>query len=417
MPSQSHSILQQFIKWKSFEYPFLWLSAAGISATMIWLPLINAMMCILFFLLWGYYRKFRIRNENRVQLILFTNVYLITAISIFYSENTSEALRILQLKLPLLLFPIVFASGIDWGKEPIRLLQLIFSWSVSLFCIITISHAVLLAVSEGNVQTIFGYNILPLKFMYASVASLYCVFSAVIQLSEMTEKRKFLIQHMFPLVLNWATLILLSNRMGLFLCVIITLFFVFRLMSTVIAKWATGTMLLLILVSLYIWNQTFQKKVKAMVQFNSQQMIQLDQDASLGRTWDGLQIRLAIWNCAAGIIKENFWKGVGVGDTQQTLQRTYDERKFYFASRYNSYNAHNQFVEQWLMTGVVGCFLLLLSVGLPLVHSFKSGRETYLIFITIFIFFCFTESMLEVSKGVVWFSFFNSIFAFQKNER
>jgi O-antigen ligase len=413
MPLKTEHICKYSVNWKLLSQPLLWWLAAGISATVIWLPIINAVLCIAFVVFWVYQSRFRFRFQHISLVLLLISFYLLTAISFFYSDNISEALRILQLKLPLLLFPLVFASGVNWTKEQIRLLLILFSWSVGVFCIVTISNAIMTALSSGNAQDLFGYSIIPLKYVYASVASLFCVFGTVIHLNEMAEKKKILAIHLIPLLLFWITLTLLSNRMAIALCVIITLFFLIRTVRSVAAKVMMVGFMLLVLTGLYFWNQTFREKVQVIAQFNSGEMIQLDKDASLGRTWDGLQLRLAIWNCATGVIKKQFLTGVGVGDAQQTLQKTYEERKFYFASRFNTYNAHNQFMEQWLMTGIAGFVLFLLSVIIPLFQSLKSGRLLYALFLMVFIFFCLTESILEVSKGVVWFSFFNSIFAFQ----
>lgn len=416
MVLKSERIYKQGIDWKAFEQPLLWWLAAGISVTIIWLPIINAIMCISFVLLGLYHSRFRFRIHHIPKFLLFVSFYVLTAVSFFYSYNVPESLRILQLKLPLLLFPLVFAAGIDWKKEQIRLLLLIFSWSVGIFCIFTISNAVWQALLSGNIQDLFGYHIIPFKYVYASVASLFCVFATVIHLNEMAEKKKLLLSHLLPLLLFWTTLVLLSNRMGILLCILITLFYLHRVVQSVSVKLLTVLFIVIVLTGIYIWNETFQEKVQVLMQFNSEKMIQLDQDASLGRTWDGLQLRLAIWDCAAGVIKKHLWAGVGVGDAQQTLQEAYEERKFYFASRYNSYNTHNQFIEQWLMTGIVGCILYILSLGFPLFQSLKSGKVLYTLFLTVFIFFCLTESLLEISKGVVWFSFFNSIFAFQLSD-
>ncbi len=410
MPRESINSLEQLNSWKSFEYPFLWLSAAGIAVTMIWLPLINAMMCICFLLLWLYYR--RLHFEFSFLLVLWISVYLITAVSFFYSENRSEALRILQLKLPLLVFPLIFASGINWKKEQIRLLLLLFSWSVGIFCVFTIGNALLLAFSSGNIQSLFGYKIIPFKFVYASVISLFCVFGTVIQLYDLSRKKQIRTEHLFLLLLFWITLILLSNRMGLLLSSIITIYFLFGMVRSVIMKGAVAAILFTVFISLYNWNNTFREKIQVITNLNSSQMIQLDENASLDRTWDGLQLRWAIWNCAAGAIKKHFWIGTGVGDAQQTLQQTYEQRKFYFASKYNTYNAHNQFLEQWLMTGIAGFLAFFLYLAISLIQSIRNRRVFYTLFLVVFTAFCFTESVLEVSKGVVWFSFFNSIFAF-----
>jgi O-antigen ligase len=139
----------------------------------------------------------------------------------------------------------------------------------------------------------------------------------------------------------------------------------------------------------------------------------LDQDSSLGKRWGGKALRLAIWKCSADIIKHHWLFGVGTGDVQDSLQQSYENRKFYFASRYNRYNAHNQYIQIALATGVVGLLLLLSCIIYPIWCYKKRFRgNLYLLFILIFAFICFSESILEASKGIIWYSFFNSIFAF-----
>jgi O-antigen ligase len=400
------------VKYKSSEYPLLWWLAAGISVTIIWLPIINSIMCIAFAFLWLFQSRFRFRILYFPLFLLFISFYIATAVSFFYSTNKPEALRILQLKLPLFLFPLVFASGVKWKKEQVRVLLLLFSWSVALFCIISISKAVFSALLFGDLQFLFGYNIIPFKYIYPSVASLFCVFSALIHLNELAEKEKLLSVHLIPLLLFGTTLILLSNRMGILLFIIITLFYLLRTVQSTMVKFSSVLFMILVLVFLYFANQTFREKMQVIVQFNSEKMIKLDKDASLGKTWDGLQLRVAIWTCAADVVIKHFWTGIGVGDAQQQLQQAYENRKFYFASKYNTYNAHNQFIEQWLMTGVAGALFFIISIYVSVYMAFKTGNLLYLLFLFVFLFFCITESILEISKGVVWFSFFNSIFAF-----
>ena len=403
---------EESIRTRSFEHSLLWWLAAGVCITMIWMPIVNAVMCIGFLLFSAYYCRFRFKAPDVLLFLLFISCYLFAAASFFYSYNRSEALRILQLKLPLLLFPLGFSSGIKWSKAEIAKLLRLFSLSVGLFCLFTIINAVFLAADSGNTDALFGYRIIPFSYVYASVVSLFCVFGVIVEMSTWAIHKKVRSEQLILIALFCTTLILLSNRMGVFLCLIITLFFLVRMVRSAWVKLVIVLSIIISSVGLYSWNQTLREKVQAIVHFNKATMIPLDRDASLGRTWDGFQLRLAIWNCAAGVINKNFWSGVGVGDGQATLQTAYEERKFYFASRHNTYNAHNQFLEQWLLTGIAGFFLFTVSLVVSLVYSFRSGSFLYTLFLIIFICFCVTESLLEVSKGVVWFSFFNAMFAF-----
>jgi O-antigen ligase len=394
----------------------LWFIAAAIVITMVWLPLLNAAFCILFFVLWLYKTQFQFKINKPVFFLLFIAVFLISAISFIYSHNKQEALATLQLKLPLLVFPIVFSTGVQWNEKQIEQLFYFFSYSVCVFCLLTIGNAVYYYLQTGNQNDLIGYHIIPFTYVYPSVASLFCVFSVALHLNMITEKKKSILLNILPVLICWGTLVLLSNRMGLLLCSLLTVFFVIRFFKKRQARWVAMGVILGSLLLVLIFNKPIRSRFETVLNFKTTSMVPLDKEASLGRSWDGLYLRLAIWNCASDVIRQNFWVGVGSGDVQTELQKSYENRKFYFASRYNRYNAHNQFIEQWVMTGIAGFLILVASLLIPLFQNLRSGTLFYSVFLLIFIFYCCTESMLEITKGVVWFSFFNSIFAFSEKK-
>jgi O-antigen ligase len=123
---------------------------------------------------------------------------------------------------------------------------------------------------------------------------------------------------------------------------------------------------------------------------------------------------LAIWRCSFDLIEQHGLIGLGTGDVQDELQKAYEKRKFYFASRYNNYNAHNQYIQQLLSHGIIGLVSLLLSIGIGFYLAFKQKNTLYFYFLVIFAVICLTESFLEINKGIIWYSFFNSLFAFSK---
>lgn len=153
------------------------------------------------------------------------------------------------------------------------------------------------------------------------------------------------------------------------------------------------------------WNEFFD--------FSAKSTIVLDQDSSLGKSWGGKALRIAIWKCSADILNEHWLTGVGTGDVQDSLQKAYEKRKFYFASMYNRYNAHNEYLQITLANGLTGLLILLSCIFYPLLHYNKNfSGNTYLLFLMLFALVGFSESLLEVNKGIIWYSFFNSIFAF-----
>jgi O-antigen ligase len=389
-----------------------WVLAAGIVITMVWLPLLNAALCVLFFLFWLYKRGFQLKFIKPGYLLVFSALFLISAISFFYSENKQEAIATIQLKLPLLIFPIIFSTGVHWNTQQIDRLFLYFTYTVCAFSLLIAGNAIKLYLQTGNQTDLFGYHNIPFSYVYPSIASLFCVFTVAIHLNAISERKKVVLKNILPALICWGTLILLSNRMGLIICSLITLFFLLRMFQSKKTRMVIISMIVFSILLILIFNKPMRSRFETIMDFNTASMVPLDQDASLGRSWDGFYLRIAIWDCASDVIRQNFWLGVGSGDVQAELQKSYENRKFYFASRYNRYNAHNQFIEQWVMTGITGVLILAASILIPLYQNLKSGFALYSVFLFIFIFYCCSESMLEITKGVVWFSFFNSIFAF-----
>ena len=382
---------------------------------MVWFPFLNGALCVLFFLMRVYQTKFRFRINQPFLFFILTATFIISAISFFYSANVKEALNTLQLKLPLLAFPLAFADGSYGIAQKKKQLLYLFSGSVLLYCLIIIGKAILFYWKSGNINDLFGYQILPLQYVYPSVAALFCVFGVAIHMHSFNGKKNTL-YHLIAVLVFLITLFLLSNRLGLVSGILLIVYFIIRMVPGLKLQIFASSVLLVLIAGFILLSQPLRNRFQTLLQFNKASMVPLDEDASLGKSWDGLYLRVAIWNCAADIIKNNLIAGVGVGDVQDELQKSYENRRFYFASRYNRYNAHNQFIEQWLMTGLIGLLFLIVAFAVPFYYSIRNGDVLYAVFLLVFILFCCTESMLEISKGVVWYSFFNSIFAFHQHK-
>src|SRR5438105_8194252 len=85
-----------------------------------------------------------------------------------------------------------------------------------------------------------------------------------------------------------------------------------------------------------------------------------------------------------------------------------------FYSLYNSstrgliHNAHNQYLQVWMESGLIGliAFLCCLFAGL-----FRLRNDpAYVSFILIFSLMCFTESFGERQKGIVFFTLFQTLY-------
>jgi O-antigen ligase len=137
---------------------------------------------------------------------------------------------------------------------------------------------------------------------------------------------------------------------------------------------------------------------------------------SIDKQWGGRAERLLMWDCSGDIIKDNLFFGVGTGDAQDELQECYKVKNYGSLLYYPDvqYNAHNQYLQSTIDLGILGLFLLLLCLFLPAYKAFKDDNYLFLSFIALFSIACLTESMLEANKGIIFFTFFSSLFWFQQ---
>jgi hypothetical protein len=124
---------------------------------------------------------------------------------------------------------------------------------------------------------------------------------------------------------------------------------------------------------------------------------------------NSVSIRASLWWLSGKVLSEtNVWTGVGTGDTHNSMKT--------FADRYNthnvlgSYDPHNQYLYTLISTGIAGLIVLVAGLVTFLVMSWRHKYFICFGFLLVFILTCVTESVLELQKGVVLFTFFTSGF-------
>jgi O-antigen ligase len=70
-------------------------------------------------------------------------------------------------------------------------------------------------------------------------------------------------------------------------------------------------------------------------------------------------------------------------------------------------------LQETLAYGIIGLLAFIACLLVPLLLYYgDANKQLYVLFLLSFFIICLTESILEISKGIVFYSFFNSIFAF-----
>lgn len=108
----------------------------------------------------------------------------------------------------------------------------------------------------------------------------------------------------------------------------------------------------------------------------------------------------------------NYLLGVGVGNKEAILTGIY--HKYSYWAAYMKYNAHNQFLDTLLSTGLIGLGCLVFWFIQLLLYGFKTNNKYLVNFIMLISICSLTESTLERMKGVAFVILFTAVLA-QKN--
>lgn len=391
----------------------------GIIYSLFLWPLLNTILCICLGVYWLLFCKknFDLNKNSSRLVIVFACLYLPYIVGMFYTSNKEAGYFSLTEHIAFLLFPVVFGSSRFLDQSMVhRLLShfiiscLVASLSGFLFGLLPEYIHLPDALRHGH-QYVFGYT-------YPYIIGLGCLLSILV-IGENLYDQEILSRRFVFLILAFLSfyLLFLNVRLVSLCWLTVILYFIFRKIPSTGLRIIASFTLILMLVLGFFRIPMWKSKWNELRDYHEQE-IPLDQDASLGRSWGGMSIRIALWKCGMDLIERHPLMGVGTGDVQDSLQMSYEKRKFYFASRYNKYNLHNQFLQTLAAFGVCGLIILLACIIAPVIWL-PSGSlyRIRIMFLLLFFLICFTEVILDTNKGIIWYSFFNSIFAFGGSEK
>lgn len=122
--------------------------------------------------------------------------------------------------------------------------------------------------------------------------------------------------------------------------------------------------------------------------------------------------RQMIFATDVDILRRYWLGGVGPGALQQRL----NERFFFHSIRWERavgyFDPHNQYLSIWLSFGVVGIISFAAILVIQTLRAVRTGNQLYLYLLIILSITFFTETLLLRQHGVIFYSFFTSLFFF-----
>ncbi|MDZ7646838.1 MAG: O-antigen ligase family protein [Cytophagales bacterium] len=372
------------------------------------------LIIILLFINWLTSRKISVSSFIILLLPIF---YLLHIIGIAYSSNIDQAFFELEKKISFIVFPLIFASPDLLNKNQYKFILNSFVGSCLIGSLLCLGYATTRFFLTGETTYFFYHDLSEIIGMHAIYLAMYCCFSFFILVyyykNDVLNRGKVAkVIYLFGLMYLVVFIFLLSARIMIAAFTIITcmglLSYGYR--SKQLLKVMTIFVLLIgFCGSLIFLIPNNLERFKEAINYKSQYAID--------KQYGGRSTRELIWECGIDVIRENILLGVGTGDTQDELQKCYkqDENKNW-ALLYRpdfKYNAHSQYLQTFIDLGVAGIFGLLMCFIAPLRISLLDKNYLAVSFFILFILGCITESMFELNKGIVFFSFFSSFFIAQ----
>ncbi len=324
------------------------------------------------------------------------------AASLFWSEHLEDGFAQVQTKSTILLAPLILGASQRFiSQKAFKNWQFCFvagSVLVMLLAFIIAANKAWLAGSwymitpSGEAGSHFlKYKMLAAPFMHPGYLATFvgvALLLVIAQLFRARGKRK--LGWIMALIFLCFSIFMLNGRMN-----VLALIIVLAVGALVYAIQAGATRWLLIPFFALILLAVVFLRGSEVTKARYLQIPDFNYDISAdAESFNSATYRLAEWSCALDVIKDKTIFGVGVGDNRLALQESYRRNKFYVGLE-NKFNAHNQYLEISIATGLVGLFFFLIWILNYFKIALQSRDYVFLATWAFFLLCMLTESMLE----------------------
>jgi O-antigen ligase len=349
------------------------------------------------------FKKYNLSSsEKKIGLVLVIS-FMLTALSLVYTNNFNTSFDKIILKLPLLLIPFAVFSFKNVTENFRHKMIVVFNYAMFLPAVVSVYNYLInktlfddLILQSKPLPVEFGYGLYHIQFSVLLAAAIVLGVIALLQ----NTIRNNQIAFWFLLVLvgvNIVSLHVLSARTGLLSLYAAAFVVIYQYFKKIeIKKKVTISALLILLPLLFI---LFSTSLKNRI-FNTYEDLKVTVSGKDANDYS-MAMRVAAWYNAFDVIKENPLLGVGVGNVEAVLKENFEEFNPQITPQ-NRKNPHNQFIETAVESGVLNGVLLLLFFGLLLFLKFDKQTKLSLSAIGILFFTaCLFESLLERQSTVV----------------
>jgi O-antigen ligase len=348
-------------------------------------------------------------RKNLGTIFLFSAIFWVYLAGMLITQNVESGWNSVLLKFSFLVFPLIFGI-LDVSfitKKHLQFLMGAFIFITSSSIIFSIFHAAFQYVSTRNNEVLF-YSELS-YILHPSYYALYINFALIVVLCRLMvaqhiQKKSFKILHWLLIPLYIGFLILLESKAGLIGLISVLVLSIIHLVFT---KKNYRSALKLFLLSLTSISITILLLPQTTSRVN--QIIESMEENESAAHHSASAARIYLWKAALNSIMEKPVFGHGTGDTREELMKQYQLQKNTRALEMK-YDAHNQYLQGMVATGILGLLSLVFLVGFPMLYSLKDRILLYFLFGFLMAINLLVESMFERQAGVMFYAFFNSLY-------
>ncbi len=337
------------------------------------------------------------KNYGALFLIAF---FLYHAVGLLWSSNMDYGGFDVQVKLSMLVFPLMLLSEPLSGNISLKKIVTIFAAGCLAAFIICFGRSLWYWFSEGH--NYFFYKDFS-RFVHPGYFSMFLCFAVVVLLQLITDANKnneisAVCFGAFLVFLLVTGVVLLASKAG-----IVTLIILLIGASLLAFKWSSGKftgICLLLLTGALVYFGIFSPDTAGRMSELRETLSDNPNDTIVHTSG----MRLQAWKSSLELAGREFPFGTGTGDVKDELVNTYRENGFDAIAKLRL-NAHNQFIQTTAALGVPGLILLTGVLISALIFAFRNRNLLLMAFLVVIGLNAMVESILEVSAGVIFFSF------------
>lgn len=332
-------------------------------------------------------------QPSKPQLLL-VGFYGLLILGVLWSDNTKMALFDLEVKMSLILFPLLMSFIQYTEKEKKKGYLSFIAGVISSFVYLLVMSCVAYFETR-NLDTFFYANFSTI--IHPSYLSMYVILAIILLLYAHQIKTTFSGSLMLLILVTLSIFnLLLFSKIGLIAWLIVIFYAIFKRF-----KKSTSFLLLALLVL-----------ISSLVYSNSKLVHDRVDELVLGLTTEyggdnqgSSSVRIKIWESAVELIIEKPMFGYGTGDVKDNLMKKYEEHAVKSAFD-KKLNAHNQFLQMGIALGLIGMLYFIYIFSQNIYFNFHHQNWTAFWFIIVLIIYAIPESILENQAGSIFFGLF-----------